>query len=275
MKNLINFILRNVHWLLFALLLIASVALIVQNNQFQRSKYLSLFHDMSGRLHSVSKSLDFYTGLRRTNTELHEQLALLQTELDYYKNKYLEARMDSVLLPFDFDEAALNHIPALVVNNQVFGIENYITINKGSSDGIERDMGIVSAQGIVGVVMRESSHFARVIPLLNPGFRPSCKVKRSDYFGPMVWDGKDPRYSYLEELPRYAVYEIGDTVVTSGYSSVFPEGVPVGIVVGSRKEENNDYTALKVELFTDFASVREVFAIANPLKEEQKTLEEE
>ena len=212
--------------------------------------------------------------LRDNNAELLEQLALLSTERDFYKGQYEEISSEDMHLPFSLSSATRRYLPAYVVNNRIIGVDNYLTINKGSEAGIERDMGVISSQGIVGVVMSVSSHFARVIPLLNPGFRPSCKLKSSNYFGPMVWDGKDPRHAYLEELPRHVVYELGDTVVTSGYSTRFPEGLPVGTVVGSRKDKNDDYTSLKVELFTNFANIREVMVVTNDLGEEQKRLEE-
>ncbi|MDL2322986.1 rod shape-determining protein MreC [Bacteroidales bacterium OttesenSCG-928-A17] len=274
MKNLINFILRNVHWLLFFILLVVSVFLMIQNNQFQRSRYLSFFHEISGRIQLVSNPVRSYIGLRRSNAELLEQLAFTQTQLNYYKDKYYEYGSDSIpsLLPEDIN---LEFIPALVVNSRIFGNDNYITINKGSEDGLKPDMGVTSAYGIVGVVMNSvSSHFARVIPLLNPAFRPNCKIKRTNYSGPMIWDGKDSRYSYLQELPRHAVYEVGDTIVTSGLSTIFPEGLPVGIVVGSRKDKNDDYTSLKVKLFTDFGNLRELMVISNHLQEEQINLEQ-
>lgn len=272
MKNLINFILRNVHWLLFFILLVVSVFLIVQNNQFQRSRYLAFFHEAAGRIQLVSNPIRSYIGLRRSNVELLEQLALQQTQLNYYKEKYYEYDSDSFssALPENLN---LEFIPALVANKHISGNGNYITINKGTEDGVGLDMGVTSVYGIVGVVMDVSPHFARIIPLLNPTFRPNCKIKRTNYFGPLIWDGKDSRYSYLQELPRHVVYEIGDTIVTNGFSAIFPEGLPVGIVVNSRKEKNDDYTSLKVELFADFENLKEVMVIANHLREEQINLE--
>lgn len=271
MKNLINFILRNVHWLLFFLLLGFSVVLIVQNNQFQRSRFLSFFREISGRVYSVSNSVYAYVDLRRSNAELLDQLARLQVESDYYEGKYKEVMLNAAL-PEETD-FTINYIPAFVVKNQINNVENYITINKGSNDGVERGMGVVSVRGIAGVVLNVSSHFSTIIPLLNSSFRTSCKIKHQDYFGPLIWDGKDPRYSYLVELPRYEVYEIGDTIVTSGHSVVFPEGIPVGIVVDSHQDKLDEYTSLKVELFTNFANLRELMVVNNHLREEQEQLE--
>jgi len=275
LRNLINFILRSVHWLLFFLLLVISGVLLVQNNQFQRSRYLSPFREASGRIHSALNSLSAYVDLRRSNTELLDRLVRTQIELDYYKNKYFEAELDSGLPRFspEKENLKINYIPAFVVNNQINGIENYITINKGSNDGVKPDMGVVSMQGIAGVVFSVSPNFSRVIPLLNPDFRPNCKIKHRNYFGPMIWDGKDSRYSYLEELPRHSVYELGDTILTSGYSAIFPEGIPVGIVAGSRKDKQGDNTSLKVKLFTDFTNLRELMIVDNRSKEEQELLE--
>lgn len=165
-------------------------------------------------------------------------------------------------------------ITARVVNNNVSRLENYITLNKGSNDGIRADMGVLSAQGIVGVVMSTSPNFSLVIPVLNPKFGLSCKVKNTNSFGPLVWDGEDSQYTYLRELPRHISYEVGDTIITSGFSSIFPEGLPVGTVDNWKKQKDDNYNALKIKLFTDFNTLSEVLVVENSHQEEQRTLQE-
>ena len=120
-----------------------------------------------------------------------------------------------------------NFIVAQVINNSVSNSHNYITLNKGSRDGLHSEMGVVDQNGIVGIVNAVSDNFAVVISLLNPKLRLSCKVKGSSYFGSLVWDGKDARYAVLEEMPRHVKFAKGDTIITSGYSAVFPEGIMV------------------------------------------------
>jgi rod shape-determining protein MreC len=276
LKNLINFILKNVHWLLFFLLIFLSVFLLVRNNEFQRSKYLAVFQEIAGRVYSVSNGVESYMNLRTINDGLTKRVADLEDKVRFYQ-KQVETLTDlsgSHEIKFDMDTSAVYHfIPARIVHNQVSGIENYITINKGSLDGISADMGVLTYRGIVGVVTNVSSHFARVIPLLNSKFQTSGKIINTGYFGPLVWDGKDSRYTYLRELPRHATFNIGDTIVTSGYSTFFPEGIPVGTVEASYKQKNDDYNSLKVKLFTDFNTLSEVLVINNTLKEEQKNIE--
>ena len=274
MRDLINFILRNVHWLLFIVLLAVSVFFIVQNNQFQRSRYLLFSHEISGRIQNLSAPIRSHKNLRQSNDELLERLTFLETELIYYKSKFAENRLDSIFSGVFSEEPNLKYIPAFVVYNRISGVDNYITINKGSNDGLKPDMGVVSARGVVGVVVNVFPNFAKVIPLLNPEFRPGGKIKRTNYFGPMIWDGKDPRYTHIEELPRHAVYELGDTIVTSGYSKVFPEGVPIGVIEGLSEDKNDGYISLKVKLFTDFGNLHELMVVSNRLRDEQVKLEE-
>jgi rod shape-determining protein MreC len=253
-----------------------SVFLLVRNNEFQRSKYLAAFQEIAGRVYSVSNAVESYMNLKTINSGLMKRVADLEGEVRIYQ-KQVEILTDLSGLheiKFDMDTSAVYHfIPARIVHNQISGIENYITINKGSLDGISVDMGVSTYQGIVGVVTNVSSHFARVIPLLNSKFQTSGKIKNTGYFGPLVWDGKDSRYTYLRELPRHATFNIGDTIVTSGYSTFFPEGILVGTVESSYKQKNDDYNSLKVKLFTDFNTLSEVQVIENTRKEEQKNIE--
>jgi rod shape-determining protein MreC len=148
-----------------------------------------------------------------------------------------------------------------------------MTIDKGSDDSIAVDMGVMSAHGIIGVVTQTSPHFATVISVLNPKFNLNGKIKRNDYFGPLVWDGKDPQYTYLTELPRHAECSIGDTIVTSGYSSVFPMGLPIGAVVGEPQATADNYMSVKVRLFSDFNRLKEVFIVKNNYQQEKKQVE--
>jgi rod shape-determining protein MreC len=127
---------------------------------------------------------------------------------------------------------------------------------------------------VVGIVNVVTDHHARVISLLNPNFRLSCKIKGNESFGSLVWDGKDPRFAVLEELPRHTKYQKGDTVITSGYSAVFPEGIPVGVVVNGNSGRNENFFALKVRLLSDFSTLNNVQVVVNNNAEELKRLEE-
>ncbi|GHV22502.1 cell shape-determining protein MreC [Clostridia bacterium] len=277
MKNLFNFIFKNIHWLLFFVLVFCSIFLIVNNNQFQRSKYLVVAREVTGEFYAVTNSFQTYLNLNSANADLLKRIADLQTEVYTYRTM-LETRSDSSRLA-SFAVDSLNSliyrfIPARIVNNSVSKMENYMTLNKGSEDGVELDMGVITVNGVVGVIMATSPHYSTVIPVLNPKFKLSCKVKRNNYSGPLVWDGKDSRYTYLTEIPRYVNFEIGDTIVTSGYSTVFPEGLPVGSIEGSQQQKDDNYTSIKIKLFTNFDNLSEVLIVTNSAQQEQKELEE-
>ena len=252
--------------------------LLYHNHAYQRNLMLSSSNTMIGHILSVSGSAKSYMGLREENHALFEQngqlelqVMELQQEIDLLKAhalSYDSLFTDSVALPY-------HYVTAEIVNNCIAGLSNYITINKGSRDGVKPDMGVVSTRGIVGVVSTVNEHFSVVIPLLNPKLRISSKLQRGSFYGSLSWDGRDARYAYLEELPRHAVFEEGDTVVTSGYSAVFPPGVMIGTV--AEFDEKRDYTfySLKVKLATDFMTLKTVRVIRNDSQQEQLEVEKE
>ena len=274
MKNLFNFILKQVHWLLFFFLTVFSLFLLIHNSEFQRSKYLSVFQEVAGRAYSVSNSVQSYLNLKTTNSDLMQRIAVLEGEVQGYK-KELKIQSDMALpdtIRVGSDQTIYHYIPARVIHNEIFGSNNYILLDKGQKDGIMKDMAVISVNGIVGVIVKVSTHFSQALPLLNPGSHTSCVIKNKGFFGSLFWDGKDPRYIYLNQLPSHTSSSVGDTIVTSGYSVSFPEGVPVGVVeelLKRKKEENN---SLKVRLFTDFSTLHEVLIIGDPLREEKENI---
>ena len=250
--------------------------LLIHNNEFQRSKYLSIFQEITGRMYFISGSVQSYLNLKKINTELLQRIAVLEEEVQEYKKNWEnltdQIRPDSIHI--DTDQTGYRYIAyARVINNQISGPNNYITLDKGSKHGITEDMAVISAKGIVGVIMRVSPHFSRVIPIINSGYHPSCMIKNTRFVGSLFWNGEDPRYISLIHLPSHTLYTIGDTIVTSGYSAVFPEGVPVGVVEGAFKQKNEEFNSLTVRLFTDFSTLNEVLIIRNLLREEQLKIE--
>ena len=278
MKNLFNFIIKHIHWLLFCFLTAASVYLLVNNSEFQRSRYLTVFHEVAGRVYNITSSVQSYLNLRETNTDLMQRIVTLEEEIQTKKNEleYFTDRTHLELNNFDIEKSFYPFMPARVVRNQVSGINNYIRLNKGSNDGVAEDMGVVSIKGgIVGVVVKVSPNFSHVNPVLHSGFHPSCMIKKSRFSGSLFWDGSDPRYISLSGLPSHATYTIGDTVITSGYSPTFPEGILVGIIEGTLKQKNEESNSFKIRLFTDFSTLNEVFIIKNPYREEIIQIEKE
>lgn len=230
---------------------------------------------MTAGVYDLSHNITSYFSLREINEDLQVQNARLEEELlgmkaqlQLYREKYYADTMSVIdsLRPYRF-------IIASVINNSVHKPYNYITINKGSVDGLRPEMGVVDQNGIVGVVNIVGDHYSRLISLLNPNFRLSCKVKGNEAFGSLVWNGDNTQEALLEELPRHTVYNTGDTVITSGYSAMFPEGIPVGIVVGNEKTIDDNFYTLRVKLFTDFSRLSTVRVIASDIAGDIKAVE--
>lgn len=287
MRKLLEFIVAKRHWFVFLLCEILSFVLIYQNNDYQRGVMFSAANTVVGKLLSASGSIVSYINLRDVNHELTERNALLLQEVVRLrqlvaKNATEAARYDEHFLSDtvtldSLPSAGLQYrlIPAMVVNNSTRYMMNYITIDKGREDGVRAGMGVVSTAGVAGMVMTAGKHYSVVVSLLHRKSSPNCKVRNTNDFGPLNWKGDDIRYAYLENLPTHSVFHIGDTVVTSGYSTAFPPGIMVGTVEAFDKQRDDNFFSLKVRLSTDFHSLSMVSVIDNRTAEEQKTTEKE
>lgn len=275
MRQLIDFFVRHGAWFTFLLLAGVSCVMLFRSNPYQQSVYMTSAGAVSSSVYSAANGVTGYFNLRTINSDLQERLSLLEMENLSLRRRLQRAEElayadtvtpDSALTPFRF-------ITARVINNSIAHSNNFLTINRGSDDGIAPEMGVVDQNGVVGIVNVTGRHTARVISLLNSDLRLSCKVKGSDAFGSLVWDGKSPRRAVLEELPRHVEFAIGDTIITSGYSVVFPEGIPVGTVVEQMRDADDNFYSLRVELLTDFATLSTVRVIENFLKDEIEEVE--
>ena len=164
-------------------------------------------------------------------------------------------------------------IKARVINNTLNRLDNYMTLDKGSVDGVRNDMGVVSIEGVAGIVCLVSPHYALAISVLNRKSNINCKVQGTGYFGYLKWDGGDSRYAYVRDLPRYAEVALGDTIVTNGYSSVFPAGIMIGRIVDISDSDDGLSHLLRVELATDFGKLNDVRLIVPQSQEERTGLE--
>lgn len=277
MRKLISFLINHSPIFVYAFYLVICFVLLFKFNPYQQSVFFSSANEMAGRFYVMTSGITGYFGLREINRDLQKQNGNLEMELIRLRDEVsrlsgdtllIRTSADSVLSRYDFQIAQ-------VINNSVFRTHNYITLNKGRKDGIHSEMGVIDQNGIVGIVNVVSDHYAVAISLLNPKLRLSCKVKGSNYFGSLVWDGKDPRFAVLEELPRHVKFVKGDTIVTSGYSSVFPEGLMVGTVDGFSKQRNDNFYALTVKLSTDFFRLNDVRILDDRGQKERRILEME
>ena len=276
MRNLLNFLLKYNHWFLFILLEVISFVLLFRFNHYQHSVYFSSANAVAGKMYEVSGGITSYFHLKSVNEDLLDRIMELEQQ-----NHNLEDALGRHLS----DSTELNSIrnlpntdyqvfKARVINNSLNLVDNYITLNRGSKDGIRPEMGVVDGNGVVGIVYDTSSHYSRVISVLNSKSSISCKIVGSEYFGYLKWEYGDSRYAYLKDLPRHAEFNLGDTVVTSGYSTVFPEGIMIGTVDDMADSNDGLSYLLKVKLATDFGKVSEVRVIARTGQHEQKELEQ-
>jgi rod shape-determining protein MreC len=279
MRRLLDFLVGKRHWFVFLLLEAVSFTCIYRNNPYQQSVMLSTANVMTANVVSLTGSVTSYLNLRDKNKALIERNGQLEIEL-----LRLQKQVDAMIADTTSFRGYISHaerqfpyevIMAKVVNNSVMYLSKYITIDKGRKDGIEPDMGVASEDGVVGIVSTVSDHYSVVIPLLNPKFRLSCKVLGSSYFGSMSWDGRSTRYAKLDELPRHVEFMEGDTIVTSGFSAIFPEGIMVGKVASFERQRDDNFYSLSVRLTTDFHRLNTVMVIRNYHQNEQIQLEQE
>ncbi len=276
MKNLLDFFIKHSSWFVFTFYAIVSLILLFQTNPYQQSVYLSSANTVTASIYNAFGSVTSYLNLRDINEDLQERNALLEMEVTNLRNQVYDLRLqleDSAIV--SNGEQQFDFILAHVISNSISQTNNYITINRGSAEGIKPEMGVVDQNGVVGMVNVVGTHSARIISLLNPNLRLSCKLKNSEYFGSMVWDGKSPEYAVLQELPKHVIYHKGDTIVTSGYSAVFPEGIIVGIVDGNYNGVNENFISLKIKLTTNFSQLSTVRALKNTMHEELEALKQD
>ena len=264
MKNLLAFVTRYYHWLLFLLLEIASGVLLFQYNSYQGSVWFSSANVVAGKVYEFDAAVRSFLSLTRSNEELTLRNFYLERQVSQLRRLYADVTRDSTITERQ-QMAFLNQfqlIPAKVISNSLDKADNLITIDKGKADGIKIDMGVACGNGVVGVVYMVSDHYAVVIPVLNAtSSRISCAIRGRNYFGYLQWYGGDPATAYIEDIPRHARFKRGEWVETSGYSAIFPPGILVGKIERIYNSVDGLSYRLKVRLSTDFGCLRDVFVI--------------
>lgn len=278
MQSLLEFLRKNGAWFVFIFLEIICFYFIFKVNSYQKSVFLNSTNVVTGYIYSASGSVEAYFGLKGQNQDLISRNIELEKQVLTLKEYIYKLESDSVKINAYVDsltnvKSDYEYLTARVINSSISQLNNTITINKGTSDGVKLDVGVISQNGVVGVVTAVSSDFAIVQPVLNSNTRIGCKVLNSAAYGVLVWEGGDPRYASLRDYPKYERFETGDTIVTSGYSEMFPEGVKVGIVEDYKSQVNDNFYSLKVKLFTDFTTLKDVILINNLMLDKQRELE--
>ena len=275
MRNLLDFFLKYNNWFLFILLEVISFALLFRFNNYQGSVFFTSSNYMAGAVYETANSVTGYFHLKSINDDLAQKNVELELQMERLLEKLTELTHDSSGIERMRKESLSGYdiFKAKVVNNTLTHADNYITLDKGEKDGIRSEMGVVDGNGVVGIVYMTSDHYSVVIPMLNSKSSISCKIKNSDYFGFLKWDGGASNYATVKDMPRHSLFSLGDTIVTSGHSAVFPSGIPVGTVEDISDSHDGLSYLLKVRLFTDFGKLNDVRVIAKKTQEEQLRLE--
>lgn len=273
MRNLLNFLIRYSTWFVFTFYVLISVVLLVLGNRYRQSVYLSSANIVSGSIYNGTSQVTGYFHLKSINESLQASNAQLQNEVLNLKNEIDQYKvlLSDTLKPHPSKDR-YDYIAAAVINNNTRHPKNYFTIDRGSLDGVDRGMGVVDQNGVVGIVNVTGPHMARVISLLNETQHFSVKLKDTSYVGSLNWKGEDATIAYVEEIPRHVEYQIGDTVVTSGYSTTFPEGIPVGTILNRVRSQDDSFFTFKVRLMPDFRALSTVRVIKDIYKQEIDSL---
>jgi len=262
MQNLIEFLTKFNHWIVFLLLEVFSFVLLLTYNSYQSSVWFTSANTIAGKAYELSSEVESFFSLTAVNKELtlrniklEHEVAWLEQRLEQYGDT--TARLGETMRLL----AGFQMIPAKVVSNELAKKDNLLTIDKGTLDGVREDMGVVCGNGIVGIVYLAAPHYSVVIPVLNSRSNISCAIRNRGYFGYLRWMGGNSKIAYVDDIPRHAHFRRGDKVVTSGYSSVFPPGVMVGKILHVYNSPDGQSYRLQVELSTDFGRLRDVCVI--------------
>ena len=270
MQQIFNFIFKNSSRLLFLLLLLVSLVLTIQSHSFHKSKVISSANFLSGGVYERINRISEYLNLQTQNEILAIENARLKSLLFNIKDSTLVPKIDSIK---GVDK--VNIIVSKVIHNSYNVYENYITINSGEKEGVKSDMGVINSAGIIGIVDRTSQNYATIVSILNRKSQINAKIKKTNHFGSLIWDGKSTGFVQLIDVPRLAAIRKGDTIVTGGQSVIFPENINIGTIDKIFIDNQTNYYTLNVKLFNDMTNLGHVYIIKSKNREEIINLEKE
>jgi rod shape-determining protein MreC len=269
MQQIFSFIIRNSNRILFLLLLGIALSLTIQSHSFHRSKVISSANFLSGGVYEKINSFEEYLHLKEQNDELARENANLKSLLFKSQDTAKLPNLDSLkgVLPKDI-------VVSKVIHNSYNVYENFLTLNSGAKSGVQPDMGVINSLGIVGIIDNVSANYSTVISILNIESKINAKIKNSDHFGTLTWDGKNAGFVQLIDVPRLASIRKGDTIVTGGQSVIFPENIGIGTIdkIFIPGDKTHYYT-INVRLFNDMTNLGHVYIIKSENTEEIRNLE--
>ncbi|MDI5898914.1 rod shape-determining protein MreC [Flavobacterium yafengii] len=268
MQQIFNFIFKNSNRLLFLLLLGISLSLTIQSHSFHRSKIISSANFLSGGVYEKMNNLNEYLNLKTQNDVLALENAKLKSILFNRKDTTAIKKLDSIkgVKPDDI-------VVSKVIHNSYNVHENYLTLNSGELQGVKPDMGVINSLGIVGIIENTSPNYSTVISILNKKSQINAKIKKSNHFGSLIWNGKSTGFVQLVDVPRLAAIRKGDTIVTGGQSVIFPENINIGTIDKIEKDNQTNYYTITVKLFNDMTNLGHVYIIKRKDREEITNLE--
>ena len=258
MRNLLDFVVKYAYFILFILLEVLCLVLFFSSNPYQRYGFATSANIVTGAIAEKWAGVVQYVSLSDENEALKKENADLRNRLEAYRRSSIPV----------LGKKGFEYIPASVISATTNREKNAITVNAGRNAGMENEMGVIGRDGVVGIVSSVSDKYAVIMPVIHPAARISVKLAENGYFGSLSWNGRDVRIATFSEVPGYVDVRIGDEIVTSGFSAIFPEGIPVGFVKSFEKDLSTDFYTIDVELYTDFHNIKYIYAIKNNNKEE-------
>jgi rod shape-determining protein MreC len=271
MRNIFNFILRNNFWIIFLLMELVCLYLVFKHNRFHQSKFLNSANAISGKLFEGSAKIQSYIRLAEVNDYLAKENARLR---GYARNSYFEILKNTNKVSDTLYNQKYEYIAGNIINATLNKRNNYFTVALGKKNGVEKDMAVITSNGIVGIVKDVSDHFCTVMSVLHKNFICNCRLKSDGNFGPLVWDGKNYNVLQLTDIPTHAKLKKGDTVVTSQLTQIFPEGITVGTVDTWERRQGEGFYTVNVKLSNDFKKLGTVYVVKYFYKQEQDSLEQ-
>ncbi len=267
MQQIINFILRYKNFLLYLFLMLLCIGFTIQSHSYHQSHFFNSSSWISGNIYETSSGITSYFGLKKENKKLVEENKRLRLLLLNTKN------VDSVAL--DSTQMAYTITTGKVIKNSYSGHRNYITINRGLRDSVKPDMGVITPQGLLGIVENVSEKYATVQSILNEKSSINAKLKHTNHFGSLKWDAKAYNLVQLVDIPRLVPLTVGDTIVTGGMSSIFPENIPIGVIQKFDLDNSKSFWRIQVALFNDMTNLKNVYVVRNLERQEILELQEE
>ncbi|WP_299099255.1 rod shape-determining protein MreC [uncultured Winogradskyella sp.] len=258
MQQIFNFVIRNKTFLLFLLLFSIALALTIQSHSYHRSKFINSANFLTGGVYGTMNSVDQYFNLKTENNTLAEENKRLREQL-----LNLNVQTDSTFIDSTNTKGKYKVTIADVYKNSYALPNNILTIDKGKNDSIKEDFGVITSNGIIGIIDNTSNNYATVLSILNAKSRINAKLKTSNHIGSLTWDSKSPNFVQLEDVSQYAPVKIGDTIETGGQSSIFPKGIGIGSISSFESDISGDTYTIQVKLFNDMTNLGTIYILEN------------